>query len=80
VERPRVLVEEECHVVINIVQLTPKLLKDAPISEDLTIEEMRLHSLLSLPHLFVRRIQGKEPLVDYFRSLVVTSTDYPNVL
>jgi hypothetical protein len=36
VERPHVLVEEECHVektphVINIVQFTPKLLQDAPI-------------------------------------------------
>jgi hypothetical protein len=70
--------EEECHVekaphVINIVQLTPTLLQYAPISEDLTKEEMRLHSLLSLPHLLARHTQGREPFVAYSQSRVVTS-------
>jgi hypothetical protein len=41
VERPHVLVEEECHVeeaphVVDIVQPTHELLQDAPILEDLT--------------------------------------------
>jgi hypothetical protein len=46
VDRPHVLIEEECRIekaphVINI-QLTPELLQDAPISKDLTKEEMHL--------------------------------------
>ncbi len=84
-ERPHVLVEEECHVeeaphVINIVQLTPKLLQDAPISEDLIVEEMLLCNLLSLPHLPTRRTQEKKPLINYSRSHVVTFVNYLSVL
>jgi hypothetical protein len=45
VERPHVLVGKKSHVeeaphVINIVQPTPKLLQDAPISEDFTKKEI----------------------------------------
>ncbi len=63
-ERPHVLIEEECHIekaphVINIVQLTPELLQDAPISEDLTKEEMHLRNLLYLPHLLQDTQKGK---------------------
>ncbi len=41
---------------------------------------MCLHSLLSLPHLLARCTQGREPLIDYSQSNVVTSRDYLNVL
>jgi hypothetical protein len=71
VEKLHVLIEEECHVekaphVVDVVQPTPTLLQDAPISKDLTKEEIRMCSLLSLPHLPVRCTQGKEFLIDYF--------------
>jgi hypothetical protein len=41
---------------------------------------MRLHNLLSLLHLPPRRTRGKEPLVDYFQSHVVTFVKYLNIL
>jgi hypothetical protein len=37
---------------------------------------MQLHNLLALPRLHARPTQGREPLVDYFRSHVVTSIEY----
>jgi hypothetical protein len=85
VERPHVLVEEKCHVekapyVIDIVKPTFKLLQDAPISKDFIEEEMHVRSLLSLPYLLARCTQGKEPLVDYSQSHIMTSTNYLSVL
>jgi hypothetical protein len=46
VERPHVLVEEECRVekaphVVDIVEVIPELSQDAPILEDFKEEEMR---------------------------------------
>jgi len=41
---------------------------------------MRLHNLLSLPHLLVRRTRENEPLIDYYRSHVVTSVEYLSIL
>jgi hypothetical protein len=41
---------------------------------------MRLHNLLSLPHLLVRCTRGNEPLIDYYRSHVVTSVEYLSIL
>jgi hypothetical protein len=41
---------------------------------------MRLHKLLSLPHLPIRHIKGKELLVDYFKSHVVISAKCLNIL
>jgi len=41
---------------------------------------MQLHNLLTLPHLHARPTQGREPLVDYFRSHVVTSIEYLGIL
>jgi hypothetical protein len=38
------------------------------------------HSLLSLPHLFVRRTNGREPLMDYFQSHVVTLEEYLRIM
>jgi hypothetical protein len=40
---------------------------------------MRLHNLLSLPHLLVRHTRVEEPLVDYFQSYVVTCVEYLNI-
>jgi len=37
-------------------------------------------SLLSLPHVFIRRIHGQEPLVDYLQSHVVISKEYLKVM
>jgi len=39
-----------------------------------------LHNLLALPRLPTKPTQGKEPLVDYFRSHVVTSIEYLGIL
>jgi len=47
---------------------------------NLNQEAMRLHNLLSLPHLLTRHTRGKEPLVDYSRSHVVMSIEYLNIL
>jgi hypothetical protein len=55
-------------------------LKDAPILEDLTEKEMCTCSLLSLLHLLPRCTQGRELLIDYSYSYVVTSADYLSVL
>jgi uncharacterized protein YdbL (DUF1318 family) len=33
-----------------------------------------------LPHLLTRRTNGKEPLVDYFQSHVVTSKEYLRIM
>jgi hypothetical protein len=40
---------------------------------------MRLHNLLSLPHLFPRHTRGKEPLVGYSQSHVVAFVEYLNI-
>jgi hypothetical protein len=71
VERPHVVLEEECRVeeaphVINIVQPTPEPLQDVPISESLIKKEMCMCSPLSLLHLLAKHTQRIEPLVDYF--------------
>jgi hypothetical protein len=41
---------------------------------------MRVHNLLLLLHLLARCTKGKEPLIDYFQSHVVTSFTYLNIL
>ncbi len=38
------------------------------------------HNLLSLPHLFARRTNGRKPLIDYFQSHVVTSEKYLRII
>jgi hypothetical protein len=37
---------------------------------------MRIHNLLSLPHLPAKQTKGRELLVDYSQSHVVISKDY----
>ncbi len=41
---------------------------------------MKLHNLLSLPHLPLRCTRGKELLVDYSKSHVVIYFEYLNIL
>jgi hypothetical protein len=41
---------------------------------------MKFYNLLSLPHLFVRRIVKKEPLIDYPQSHIVSSAEYFAIL
>jgi hypothetical protein len=43
-------------------------------------EATRLHNFFSLTHLPTRCARGKEPLVDYIQSHVVTSVEYLNTL
>ncbi len=38
------------------------------------------HDLLSLPHLLAIRTNGRETLVDYFQSCVVTSKEYLRIM
>jgi hypothetical protein len=79
VQRPHVLVEEAPHVV-DIIQPTFESLQVAPISKDPTKEEMCLRSLLSLPHLLARCTQGKNLLIDYSQSHVMTTINYLSVI
>jgi hypothetical protein len=41
---------------------------------------MRVHNLLLLPHLPTRCTKGKEPLIDYSQSHVVTNFEYLDIL
>jgi hypothetical protein len=41
---------------------------------------MRLHNLLSLPHLLKRDTKGKKSLIDYSQSHFVISFEYLNIL
>jgi hypothetical protein len=41
---------------------------------------MKMHLLLSLPHLFVKQIRRKEPLLDYSQSHVMTSAEYLTIM
>ncbi len=41
---------------------------------------MSMHNLLSMPHLPTRKTKGKEPLVDYFQSHVITYDQYFDVM
>jgi hypothetical protein len=43
-------------------------------------EAMQLHNLVAPPHLLAKPTQGKELLVDYFTSHVVTFTEYLGIL
>jgi hypothetical protein len=38
------------------------------------------HSLMSLPHLLTQRTNGREPLVDYSQSHVVTLEEYLRIM
>ncbi len=40
---------------------------------------MRLHNFFSLPHLLTRCTRGREPLIDYSQSHVVTFIKYVNI-
>jgi hypothetical protein len=55
-------------------------LEEAQQSPNLTQESMRMHNLMSLPCLPIRHTKGKEPLVDYSQSHVVTSFRYLDIL
>ncbi len=46
----------------------------------LTQKSMKIHNLLSLPHLPTKQPKGKEPLVDYFQSHVITFQEYHIIL
>jgi hypothetical protein len=37
---------------------------------------MRMHNLLSLPHLLAKHIRGKKPLIGYSKSHIVTFDQY----
>jgi hypothetical protein len=41
---------------------------------------MCLHNLLSLFHLLTRNTKGKEQLIDYSQSHLITSSTYLNIL
>jgi hypothetical protein len=38
------------------------------------------NNLLSLPHLFAKKMNSKDPLVDYSQNHVVTSNQYFNIM
>jgi len=64
--------------VVNTAEET--LEEDAPTSVNLIQEAMQLHNLLALIHLLARLTEGREVLMDYFRSHVMTSIEYLGVL
>jgi len=41
---------------------------------------MKVHNLLLLPCLLIRNTKGKEPLIDYSQSHIMTSFEYFNIL
>jgi hypothetical protein len=41
---------------------------------------MKVHNLLLLFHLFARNTKGKEPLIDYSQSHIMTSFEYLDIL
>jgi hypothetical protein len=41
---------------------------------------MKVHNLLSLPHLLARHTKGKEPLINFFLSHVVISSKYLDII
>ncbi len=43
-------------------------------------EVMKLHNLLSLPHLLARHTRGEKPIIDYFSHNVVIFVEYLNIL
>jgi hypothetical protein len=41
---------------------------------------MKVHNLLLLLHLPAKHIKGKKPLINFFQSHVMTSSEYLNIL
>ncbi len=49
-------------------------------SFNLTQKSLKIHNLPSLPHLPTKQTKGKEPLVDYSQSHVITFEEYFAIL
>jgi len=63
---------------INIVEVIQQ--RDVPTLANFTQEAMQLHNLLALLCHSTRPTQGRDPLVNYFRSHVMTSIEYLGIL
>jgi hypothetical protein len=70
------MIKEQLEDIVNLYEITFELVQETQSPPNLIQEAMRLHNLLSLPHLPIRCTRGKEPLIDYFQSHVVTSAEY----
>ncbi len=62
--------------IVNLDEVILKLVQEIQNPPNPTQEAMRLHNLLSLPHLPPKHIRGKDPLIDYSWSHVVTFVEY----
>jgi hypothetical protein len=79
---------EQQPIKINVINLDEgnqimdiqELLQEIQLPPNLTQEFMRVHNLLSFLHLPTRHTNGKEPLIVYFQSHVVTSFEYLDIL
>jgi hypothetical protein len=75
-----IVIKEQLEEIVNLYEVTPELVQETQSPPNLTQETTRLHNLLSLLHLPIRRTRGKEPLIDYSHSHVVTFVEYLNIL
>jgi hypothetical protein len=74
------MIKEQLEEIVDLDEVTPKLVQETQNPPNLIQETMRLHNLLSLPHLLIRCTRGNEPLVDYYQSHVVTFAEYLSIL
>jgi hypothetical protein len=70
------------NIVENLAQ--PSLdetveLKNLECSTQVTLAQ-GCHNLMSLPHLLARKTNGREPLMDYSQSHVVSSKEYLRIM
>jgi hypothetical protein len=71
----------EKNIVVDLNEGSPKSsFEETQQFPNLIQESMRMHNLMSLPCLLARHTKGKEPLVDYSQSHVVTSFEYLDIL
>jgi hypothetical protein len=72
---------ESKNMVENLEQPSLNEIVEFKNSESSTQEALahRCHNLLSLSHLPVKRTNGREPLMDYSQTHVVTSEEYLSI-
>ncbi len=71
----------EKNIVVNLDEGSLKGgLEETQQFPNLIQESMRMHNLISLPLLLARHTKGKEPLIDYSQSHVVTNFEYLDII
>jgi hypothetical protein len=60
------MIKEQLEEIVDLDEVTPKLVQETQSPPHLIQKAIRLHNLLSLPHPLVRHIRGNEQFVDYY--------------